>query len=114
MSGYDRGHLAPAANHRASSAAMRDTFSLSNISPQVGPGFNRDYWARFEKFVRDLSKTCKMVYIVSGPLYLPRRRRANDEVASANSRAKYVMNYELLGEAPDLVAVPTHFYKVGG
>ena len=23
---------------------MRDTFTLSNISPQVGKGFNRDYW----------------------------------------------------------------------
>lgn len=23
---------------------------------QVGPGFNRDYWARFEKFVKDAAK----------------------------------------------------------
>jgi hypothetical protein len=23
---------------------------------QVGPGFNRDYWARFEKFVKDAVK----------------------------------------------------------
>jgi DNA/RNA endonuclease G (NUC1) len=25
---------------------MAETFSLSNISPQTGPGFNRDFWAR--------------------------------------------------------------------
>lgn len=42
--GYDRGHLAPAANSRGSAAAMAETFTLANISPQVGPGFNRDYW----------------------------------------------------------------------
>lgn len=23
---------------------MAETFTLANISPQVGPGFNRDYW----------------------------------------------------------------------
>jgi DNA/RNA endonuclease G (NUC1) len=34
-SGYDKGHLAPAANHKGSQAAMDDTFVLSNISPQV-------------------------------------------------------------------------------
>ena len=33
---------------------MRNTFSLANISPQVGAGFNRDYWARIESMVRNL------------------------------------------------------------
>lgn len=36
-SGFDRGHLAAAANHRWSQKAMRDTFYLSNIAPQVRP-----------------------------------------------------------------------------
>ncbi|CAH8482465.1 unnamed protein product [Heterobilharzia americana] len=35
-SGYDRGHLAAAGNHRQSHAAMSQTFILSNITPQVG------------------------------------------------------------------------------
>jgi len=35
-SGYDRGHMAAAGNHRHSQAAMDQTFVLSNISPQVG------------------------------------------------------------------------------
>jgi DNA/RNA endonuclease G (NUC1) len=46
-SGYDRGHMAPAANNRSSTQTMQETFSLANVSPQVGGGFNRDYWARF-------------------------------------------------------------------
>ena len=56
---------------------MLDTFALSNISPQVGRGFNRDYWARFERFVQLLTRSCDDgracgdVYIVTGPLYLP-------------------------------------------
>lgn len=34
-SGFDRGHLAAAANHRWSQKAMDDTFYLSNVAPQV-------------------------------------------------------------------------------
>lgn len=36
-SGFDRGHLAAAANHRWSQKAMEDTFYLSNVAPQVAP-----------------------------------------------------------------------------
>ncbi|MDD3155024.1 MAG: DNA/RNA non-specific endonuclease, partial [Victivallaceae bacterium] len=39
-SGYDRGHLAPAADMAWSAKAMSDSFYLSNMSPQV-PAFNR-------------------------------------------------------------------------
>ncbi|XP_019965053.1 endonuclease G, mitochondrial isoform X2 [Paralichthys olivaceus] len=34
-SGFDRGHLAAAANHKWSQKAMDDTFYLSNVAPQV-------------------------------------------------------------------------------
>ena len=64
-SGYDRGHMAPAADHKGSQEEMNATFCLSNVAPQVGTGFNRDYWARFEKFVRDLTKVrcrCRDAY----------------------------------------------------
>lgn len=54
-SGYDRGHLAPAADHASSQARMDATFTLSNVVPQ-SPSLNREYWARLEKFVRDLTK----------------------------------------------------------
>jgi endonuclease G len=39
-----RGHLAAAAGHKDSQRAMDETFKLCNVSPQVGAGFNRDYW----------------------------------------------------------------------
>jgi endonuclease G len=38
---------------------------------QVGGGFNRDYWARFEKFVKDVVKKSDDVYVVTGPVFAP-------------------------------------------
>ncbi|KAG0640025.1 hypothetical protein HOY80DRAFT_38796 [Tuber brumale] len=100
-SGYDRGHQVPAADAKFSQEAMDDTFFLTNMCPQVGAGFNRDYWSHFEDFCRRLTSRYPSVRIVTGPLYLPRR----------DSEGKYHVSYEVIGNPPN-VAVPTHFYKV--
>ena len=36
-------------------------------------GFNRDYWERLERFVRNLAKRDEQaeVFVVSGPLWIP-------------------------------------------
>ncbi|MCJ1479856.1 nuclease [Schaereria dolodes] len=101
-SGYDRGHQVPAADAKWSQEAMDSTFLLSNMCPQVGDGFNRDYWAHLEDFCRRLTNHYPSVRIVTGPLYLP-RRDATD--------GKWRVTYEVIGNPPN-VAVPTHFYKV--
>lgn len=71
-SGYDRGHLAAAGNHKMHQKHLDQTFYLSNIAPQVGKGFNRDSWNRLEKYVRSLTRIYKDVYVCTGPLYLPK------------------------------------------
>lgn len=101
-SGFDRGHQVPAADCKWSQRAMDDTFYLSNMCPQVGEGFNRDYWAHFEDFCRRLTDRYPSVRIATGPLYLPRRDPAD---------GKWYVRYEMIGNPPN-VAVPTHFYKV--
>lgn len=103
-SGYDRGHMAPASNHKASQQAMDATFTLSNTCPQVGEGFNRDYWARFERWVQSCTKQYDDVWVVTGPLYLPR--------PVAPGAKDWVMQHPMLGQAPHLMAVPTHFFKL--
>uniref|UniRef100_A0A915CSQ3 Endonuclease n=1 Tax=Ditylenchus dipsaci TaxID=166011 RepID=A0A915CSQ3_9BILA len=72
-SGYDRGHLAAAGNHRKSRNSIDQTFFLTNMSPQVGRGFNRDKWNDVEIHVRRLAKKNRNVYICTGPLYLPQK-----------------------------------------
>ncbi|KAK9465328.1 hypothetical protein V1512DRAFT_287584 [Lipomyces arxii] len=100
-SGYDRGHMAPAADAKFSQDAMDETFYLTNMAPQVGDGFNRDYWAHFEDFCRRLVYNYNSIRIVTGPLYLP--KKCPD--------GKFRVSYEVIGNPPN-IAVPTHFYKI--
>ncbi|KAI8805044.1 DNA/RNA non-specific endonuclease, partial [Cladochytrium replicatum] len=101
--GYDRGHLVPAADVTESQKAIDETFLLTNICPQVAAGFNRGYWASLERFVRKLVKYdgFQDMYCVTGPLFLPK----------IASDGKYYVTYEVIGHPPN-TAVPTHFFKV--
>ena len=74
---------------------MNETFVLSNMSPQVGPGFNRGAWRRLEERVRKIVARSLSVDVVTGPLYLPEDG---------------VVTYPVIGDGA--VAVPTHFFKV--
>lgn len=98
-SGFDRGHLAAAANHRHSQLAMNDTFYLSNICPQIGKGLNRSKWNDLEKRARALARKHESAYVLTGPLFLP----------TVIGNEKFV-KYKLIGD--NNVAVPTHFFKV--
>jgi endonuclease G, mitochondrial len=66
-SGYDRGHLAPAADMRVSQNCMDDSFYFSNISPQV-PTHNRGVWKRLEDQVRHYAEKFDSVVVVTGPV----------------------------------------------
>lgn len=62
-SGYDQGHLTPAGD-ATTDAEMRDSFLLSNMTPQI-PSLNRQSWRLMEMEVRKLHPD----YIVTGAIY---------------------------------------------
>ncbi|WP_240922343.1 DNA/RNA non-specific endonuclease [Oleiagrimonas sp. C23AA] len=66
-SGYDRGHMAPAADP-GSPAAEKETFSMENVVPQT-PTLNRGEWEKIEVHTRDMAKQYGSVYVVSGPMF---------------------------------------------
>lgn len=66
-SGYDRGHLCPAADMAISDVAMSETFYMSNMSPQV-PAFNRGIWKSLEERVRSWGMEEKILVAV-GPVF---------------------------------------------
>lgn len=98
-SGYDRGHMAPAADFKGNPKGMEESFLLTNMCPQ-DPQLNRGYWSKFEKHIRDLTKIYKSVKAFTGPLYLPQ---------TGKDGQRYVI-YKVIGKND--VAVPTHFFKV--
>lgn len=87
-SGYDRGHLAPAADMKWSGKAMYDCFYMSNMSPQK-PAFNRGIWSKLEDAVRKWALEKDTIYVVTGGIL-------------RNSLPAIRGN----------VAVPEYFYKV--
>lgn len=91
-SGYDRGHLSPAADFAFDKTAMSETFYMSNMSPQAG-SFNRGMWKDLESTVRDWAKKFGRVYVVSGPVL----EKSADE-------------YETIGA--NRVSIPQYYYKV--
>lgn len=108
-SGYDRGHLIPAADFRHIPTAVKDTYTLCNAVPQV-PSMNRHGWARLESFVRKVAEqewkeNRAVTYIVSGPLWLP------SSISKENPNVFHYA-YNGIGAPPSLVSVPTHLFKV--
>ncbi len=66
-SGFDRGHLAPAADMKWSDESMRSSFYFSNMSPQKR-GFNAGVWKRAEELVRTWANSYQQIYVVTGPV----------------------------------------------
>lgn len=66
-SGFDRGHLVPAADMSWSQQALLESFYYSNVSPQQ-PAFNRGVWKKLEERVRRWAQTHALMYVVTGPV----------------------------------------------
>lgn len=88
-SGYDRGHLAPAADLSWSEVSMQESFFMSNMSPQK-PGFNRGIWKKLEGYVRQWAFDNRSIYVVTGGVL----KDIDQYIGKSN------------------VGVPKYFYKV--
>ncbi len=66
-SGYDKGHMAPAADMKWSSQAMKESFYFSNMCPQH-PQLNRRGWKNLEEKIRDWAIADSAIVIICGPI----------------------------------------------
>lgn len=66
-SGYDRGHMVAADDMKWSETAMRHSFYLTNVCPQI-PNFNAGIWKSFEIKGQKWAVQYGKVYIVCGPV----------------------------------------------
>lgn len=67
-SGWDRGHMAPKADMRWSSAAYWQSHYFTNICPQ-NHKLNAGDWNQLERKVRDLAEQYGRVWVVCGPIF---------------------------------------------
>jgi DNA/RNA endonuclease G (NUC1) len=88
--GYDRGHMVPAAN-ADDPVEMSDTFLMTNMTPQL-PSVNRIAWKNLEERVRSVP----FKWVVTGAYYGP--------------SPKCDVNVKCIGRAK--VPVPIFLYKV--
>uniref|UniRef100_A0A672KLY3 Uncharacterized protein n=1 Tax=Sinocyclocheilus grahami TaxID=75366 RepID=A0A672KLY3_SINGR len=88
---YVRGHLAAAANHMWCQEAYKDTYLISNMTPQL-KSINNGIWKMLENYCRKIiyKDEVRNVHVYTGPLYL-------------NSNEGLTMEGK---------AVPTHYFKV--
>jgi len=90
-SGYDMGHIAPDGDMRWNLDVERESFQLSNMTPQL-PGLNRGLWKLLETAVRaGAYENGHTLLIYAGPIY----NVATDKKIGS-----------------DQVDVPTGFYKI--
>ena len=68
-SGFDRGHLVPAADMKMDFTSVKEAAYMSNISPQK-PKFNNGVWSRLEKRIRLRAKKSEL-YITTGGVLSP-------------------------------------------
>lgn len=121
--GISRGHLAPAQFHKASQDEMNATFNMNaNIVPQ-DMAFNALDWFRLEVLTMRIARALQQgtqekkkgavkpyadpearLYVATGPAFVPTR----------NKDGQLQVVYDVLeSKKPEqMVAVPTHLYKV--
>jgi endonuclease G len=96
-SGYDKGHMCPAADQARNATTMAQCFFLSNMCPQW-PQLNRHPWEQLEVKVRALAAKYGEVWVIVGPIF-----------EKETSGTGYKPELEL---GPDHVWVPWGFYKI--
>lgn len=92
-SGYDRGHMCPAADNKNSEQCMKESFFMSNMCPQTH-NLNAGDWSELEDLCRQWVVDYSDLYIVCGPIYDTKKPKTIGKAGRPQ------------------IAVPDRFYKV--
>ncbi len=88
-SGYDRGHMTPAAD-APDPDAESDTFVMTNVVPQTKV-LNEHLWERLEVKVRALAVAQGEIFIVTGPIFDATPQRLGGRIAVPVATFKAVL-----------------------
>jgi endonuclease G, mitochondrial len=89
-SGFDRGHLVPAADMKLNTESMSETFFMTNMIPQ-NPSLNSGVWSQLENQIRSDVLKYGSAYVVTAPL---------------------LVKNEVYPKLQSGVSIPSHIYKI--
>ena len=100
-SGYDRGHMCPAADNKWDARAMTECFYMSNMCPQLHE-LNAGGWETLEAACRRWATQEGSLLIVCGPVY--------DQEVKARQGQRSTRRMKSIGKE-HRIDVPTGFFK---
>lgn len=97
---YARGHQCPNADRKSSAEMNKQTYYVTNQTPQLQTKFNASVWSSLENAVRDLTASTDTVYVITGPCY---------QKKGGNEAINYLTSTSVV---PAKVPVPNYYWKV--
>lgn len=85
-SNLDRGHQIPSGDRTKDYSTNAKTFYYSNMTAQVGTGFNQSIWADLEDQVRTWTKKCDTMYVVTGAMIVTDTDKTIDYAHDASGK----------------------------
>ena len=104
QSAYSKGHQIPNADRKSNDLMNRQTYYVTNQTPQLQNGFNGSIWGSLETNIRTkLKNSTETVYVVTGPVY---------QTVGGNEKVTYFeANPEQSSAYPEEVPVPNYYWK---
>ena len=99
---YSRGHQLPAADRKCNADMRKETYYLTNQTPQIQNQFNSPMWSNLEEAVRGLTSSTDTVYVVTGAAFQKVGETKNITYLNATSSTI----------KPSSIPVPNYYWKV--
>lgn len=108
-SGYDRGHMCPAADNKYDRQAMTECFYFSNICPQLH-NLNGGDWKELEEKCRKWARRYGSIYIACGPILegSPKKTIGSNRIPVPDAFYKVIMRQDDNGDAKAIGYVFRH------
>jgi len=109
-SGYDRGHMCPSADRRASAQDNSQTFLFTNVQPQLHE-LNAGPWEQLERYARQRAQSGALLYVVAGGVFSAPFSTIGNRVAVPTANFKIIVVLEQ-GQGPSDVDEQTEVLAV--
>jgi endonuclease G len=109
-SGFERGHMCPSADRTLTTTSNSQTFYLTNMVPQAANN-NEGPWADLENEARNIARSGKELFIISGGTFGPSPRIVGNGLVVPDQTFKVIVVLDQVG-GPSAVTTSTRVIAV--